>query len=238
MTFKSSVPALPALAAVLLCGCEFSHTPTGPAEHESKSVDLEKLEMARVNLQMGAGNLKIKGGSPKLVEADFTYNVPSWKPEFRYTNTGVRGDLEIRQPSTGGLHTGKSEYTWDLRLNDDVPLDLTIHFGAGEADLNLGSTSLRSVNVEMGVGELKLDLRGNPKRSYDVRVNGGVGEATVYLPKEVGIEADAQGGIGGINVTGLHKQDGRYVNDAYESAKTKIHLNIRGGVGNINLRAD
>ena len=111
-------------------------------------------------------------------------------------------------------------------------------FGAGEADLNLGSLSLRSLDVEMGVGELKLDLRGNPKRSYDVRIRGGVGEATVRLPKDVGIEADAQGGIGGINATGLRKENGRYVNDAYDSAKTKIHLNIRGGIGNINLIAE
>src|SRR5579864_1488954 len=139
MIIRSVVPAV---AAVFLLGCEFESVPTGPTHHESQSQDLDKIEMARVNLQMGAGSMNIKGGSPKFVEADFTYNVPSWKPEFRYTNTGVRGDLEIRQPSTSGMHHGHSEYTWDLRLNDDVPLDLTIHFGAGEADMNLGSMSL------------------------------------------------------------------------------------------------
>ena len=104
--------------------------------------------------------------------------------------------------------------------------------------MNLGGMSLRSLDIEMGVGELKLDLRGNPKRSYDVRIRGGVGEATVHLPKDVGIEADAQGGIGGISAPGLRKEEGRYVNDAYSSAKTKIHLNIRGGVGAINLIAE
>ncbi len=233
---RFSVPAV--LALLLLSGCEFSNAPTGPTQHESKSVDLDKLEMARVNLRMGAGNLNVRGGSSKLAEADFTYNVPSWKPEFRYTNTGVRGDLTIEQPSGGGAHTGNTEYTWDLRLNDQVPMDITAHFGAGEANMNIGSMSLRSVDIEMGVGELKLDLRGNPTRSYDVRIRGGVGEATVHLPKDVGIEADAKGGIGGINATGLHQENGRYVNDADATAKTKIHLDIRGGIGNINLIAE
>lgn len=231
--------ALPALAAFLLWGCDISNVPTGPTQHESQSVDLDKSEMARVNLRMGAGNLNIRGGSPKLVEADFTYNVPSWKPQFRYTNTGVRGDLVIEQPSNTGMHHGgKTEYTWALRFTDKVPLDLSVNFGAGEADLNLGSLSLRSVDVEMGVGELKMDLRGHPQRSFDVRIRGGVGEATVRLPNDVGIEADAQGGIGGINASGLHKEEGRYVNDAFATAKTKIHLNIRGGVGSINLIAE
>ena len=194
--------------------------------------------MARVDLRMGAGNLNIRGGSPKLAEADFTYNVPSWKPEFRYTNTGVRGELTIEQPSSGHVHSGTTNYIWDLRLNDQVPMDINAHFGAGESNMNLGSMTLRSVDIEMGVGELKLDLRGAPSRSYDVRIRGGVGEATVYLPKTVGIEADAKGGIGGVNVTGLHKENDRYVNDAAATAKTKIHLDIRGGVGNINLIAE
>jgi predicted membrane protein len=98
--------------------------------------------------------------------------------------------------------------------------------------------SLRSVKIDMGVGEVKLDLRGQPKRSYDVSLHGGVGEATIYLPKDVGIEADAKGGIGGINASGLRKQDGRYVNDAWDTAKTKIHLDVRGGVGQINMIAE
>jgi hypothetical protein len=230
--------AFPALALLLLSGCEFSDVPSGPTQHESKSVDLEKLEMARVDLRMGAGTLNIRGGSPKLAEADFTYNVPSWKPEFRYTNTGVRGELTIEQPSSGHVNGGSKTYIWDIRLNDQVPMDINAHFGAGESNMNLGSMTLRSVDIEMGVGELKLDLRGVPTRSYDVRIRGGVGEATVHLPKDVGIVADAKGGIGGVNVTGLRKEDGRYVNDAAATAKTKIHLDISGGVGNINLIAE
>ncbi len=227
------------MAAILtLCGCSFSNAPTGPTEHETRSVDLDKAEMARVNLRMGAGDLTINGGAQKFVDADFTYNVPSWKPDFRYTNTGVRGDLTIEQPSSSSTHGGNTKYNWDLKFNDGVPLDMTIRFGAGEAHLNLGSLSLRSLNVEMGVGELQLDLRGHPARSYDVVVRGGVGEATIHLPNDAGIEAEAHGGIGGISAKGLRQENGRYVNDALETAKTKIHLNISGGIGAINLIAD
>src|SRR4029077_13197893 len=108
----------------------------------------------------------------------------------------------------------------------------------GEARLNLGSMNLRSVNVEMGAGTLRLDLRGAPRKDYSVRIRGGVGEATVYLPKEVGISATASGGIGEISVTGLRKDGGRYVNDAYERATVRIRLDIEGGVGAIKLIAE
>jgi hypothetical protein len=223
--------------AACLAGCNFTNTPAGPVQRESRSVELDQTELARVGLKMSAGTLKVKGGSSKLVEADFTYNVAAWKPEVRYNNTGARGDLTIEQPVDGG-HFGDVTYIWDLRLNDQVPLDLTANLGAGEANLNLGSLSLRSLEIEMGAGELTLDLRGQPKRSYDVRIRGGVGEATVHLPTGVGIEADVQGGIGDISARGLRKEEGRYVNDALDTATVKIHLNIRGGVGSINLIAE
>src|SRR5258708_19473340 len=211
--------------AACLAGCKFTNHPTGPVEQESRSVNLDQAELTRVALKMSAGTMKVKGGSSKLMDADFTYNVAAWKPEVRYNNTGARGDLTIEQPASGG-HFGEITYIWELRFNDQVPLDFTANLGAGEAHLNLGSLSLRSLEIEMGAGELDLDLRGQPKRSYDVRIRGGVGEATVHLPAGAGIEADVQGGIGDISAQGLRKQEGRYVTDAFPPAPLHIPLTI------------
>ncbi len=117
------------------------------------------------------------------------------------------------------------------------PPSLTARVGAGEVRLDLGTLTLRSLEIEMGAGELRLDLRGHPKDDYDVRIRGGAGEATVYLPPNVGVFAKASGGLGEINVQGLRQESGHWVNDAYETAKVQIHLDIQGGVGAINLIA-
>lgn len=87
----------------------------------------------------------------------------------------------------------------------------------------------------MGVGELNLDLRGKPKRGYDVRVHGGVGEATIRLPNDVGIKAEARGGIGQIEMRGLEKRGDRWVNAGHEDADVTIHLNVAGGIGAIRV---
>lgn len=223
-----------AVAPLFLTGCVVDLAHTGPTQHETKSIEKDNSELVKVDLRMGAGEMRVEGGSKKLMDAEFSYNIPSWKPDVRYGNTGVRGYLTIEQPHTNRVG-GDMHYEWDMRLNNDVPIDLHVNFGAGEAKLDLGSLSLRSVEVEMGVGEIKLDLRGQPKRDYDVHIRGGVGEATVYLPRDVGVFANASGGIGGISVRGLRKEGGHYVNDEYERAKVKIHLDVRGGVGSINL---
>ena len=228
---------LPLAASILLAGCTVDLGPTGPPQTESRSIDLDKTEMARAELKMGAGELRVRGGSTKLMEADFRFTRPLLRPDVRYDASGFRGHLTIEEPShSSGRNHG--DYSWDVRFNDDKPLDLLVHFGAGEARMDEGSLTMRSLDVNMGVGELRLDLRGTPKHDYDVSIRGGVGEATVYLPSSAGIFADAKGGIGGIQVRGLQQRDGHYVNDAYGHAAATIRLDIRGGVGAINLFAE
>jgi len=221
----------------MLVGCTGNQTPSGPEQHESRSVDLDKAESVRVELKMPVGELNVRGDATKLVDADFTYNVPAWKPDLRYHSSPSVGDLVIEQhgPSSS---SGNAKNRWDLRFNNEVPVEFRIECGAGEARLELGRLNLRSVDVTMGAGTLALDLRGAPRQDYSVHVRGGVGEATVRLPKDVGVSATASGGLGDISVTGLHKSDDRYINDAYEHASRRIRLDIQGGVGTIKLIAE
>ena len=53
------IRALLSTAAVLaLSGCEINIEHGGPVEHATQSVDLDKSEMARVEIRMGAGELQ------------------------------------------------------------------------------------------------------------------------------------------------------------------------------------
>jgi hypothetical protein len=222
-------------AASLLVACH--KVPTIETQHESKIIELDKSEQTRVELRMGVGELKINGGSQHLAEADFTYNVEAWKPTVEYHSTGTRSDLKVSQRQNVSTE-GDTKNEWSLRLNDKVPMDISVHFGVGEAEMNLGSLALRNVDLEVGVGEVKMDLRGNPARSYDVHIKGGVGEATVRLPKSVGIIATAAGAVGDINVQGLVERNGRWINPGHESSPVIIRVDVKGGVGDIRLIAE
>ena len=229
--------AILGLAAVLLASCDIDARHVGRLEHDSRSVELGKFESARLELKMGAGELRMSGGSAKLAEADFDYNVAGWKPLFTSHISGLRADIKVEQPG-GATSFGDIEYKWGMRLNDQVPWDIVTHLGAGEAHLDLGTVALRNVEVHMGVGQLNLDLRGTPKRSFDVEVNGGVGEAQIYLPKHASISATAHGGIGEIDVQGLEKRGDRWVSPEAERSPVNIHLTANGGVGSIRIVAE
>jgi len=227
---------LAAPPVLLLLGCDVNAHHVGPIEHQAQSVDMGKFENARLELKMGAGELRLEGGSPKLVDADFAYNVPTWKPYFNAHVSGFRADVRVSQ--NGGASFGSAENTWEMKINDNVPWDIITHLGAGEAHMELGSAMLRKIEVHMGVGELRLDLRGNPKRSYDIEIHGGVGEADITLPKSAAIFATAHGGIGDISVDGLEKHGDHWVNKEAEKSPVTVRLDAHGGVGSIKIAAE
>jgi hypothetical protein len=208
----------------------------GATQTESKTVELGGAKSVQAELKMAAGDLKISGGSANLMNASFKYNVPEWKPEVSYTVEGTEGRLEIEQPGHTHTNIGGVHYSWDLHLNNNVPMELSVEMGAGNSELNLNGLSLTRLDVQVGAGNADVDLTGDWKHNLSVSIEGGVGQASISLPQEVGVRANVQGGLGSISAPGFKKDGDSYVNDAYGKSPVSIELNVQGGIGQVNLK--
>ena len=231
--------ALLVTAAVLLSSCGTQRGGTQQVremQRESRSIQAQDAQAVRSKLQMGAGELNITGGADRLMEGEFSYNVSTWKPKVSYDVSGERGELVVKQGSGGGVRLGgDARNEWDISLNDEVPTDLVVEMGAGESDLDLDSLTLTGLDLQMGAGKTTVDLTGDYAQDFDASIQGGVGEATVLLPSEVGVKAKAEGGLGKINAKGLKREGDSYVNDAYGNSGVTLSVDVQGGVGQINL---
>ena len=225
---------LSALLATCACNMGGDRESVGETQTESRTVELGGAKSVRVNVKMGAGELKVAGGSSKLMDATFTYNVARWKPEVKYSVSGDVGNLDVEQPESG--HTmGHTRYEWDLHLNNKVPTDIQVDMGAGKSTLTLGGMALKSLRVNIGAGETTVDLTGDWKNNLSAEVHGGVGKAIVRLPRDVGVHVIAHGGIGAINASGFQRQGEAYVNEAYGKSPITLNIEVEGGVGEIDL---
>jgi hypothetical protein len=224
----------PLALALLSAGC-VRREAAGPELSEDRSVPLGGAESAGVRIELAAGELRLEGGADALMDANFHYTGDAARPSVAYEVTGARGYLTVRQPPLDVVAAGNRRDLWDLRLNDRVPLDLRVNLGAGRGEFKLGGTSLRRLNVEVGAGELTIDLTGAWEQDLSAQITGGVGEATVRFPRETGVRVRARGGIGGIAARGLRRDEGYFVNDAYERPGPKLRVEITGGIGRINL---
>jgi hypothetical protein len=252
--------ALLAMVAVLLAasGCG-SGVRVGSLQTESETVELGGATAVRVEIDMGAGELDVAGGAAELLEANFAYNVAELKPEVDYGG----GTLTVRTPK---VETGIASlfdladyrYEWNLRLNDDVPMDLDVNVGAGETNLKLGSLSLTSLDVAGGAGEIMVDLSGSSsltrldvaggagaltvdltgawQNDLEATIGGGVGKRILILPRDTGVRVRVEVGIGGVDATGMTKEGEYYTNDAYGQSEATLYLDVAGGVGETELR--
>jgi hypothetical protein len=248
-----------ALALLAVSACSQKQLRVGDLKTESEAVELGDSGAVDVEIMMAAGELDVSGGAADLLSADFTYNVAELEPEVE-----LKGDkLSVLTPDVEYTGVGsfwdidEYRYEWDLRLINDVPMDMDITMGAGRANLDLGSLALLTLNletgagdvtldlsdssslsrltVEAGVGELALDLSGDWGSDLDADIQSGIGELTVLLPRDAGVRLDVGGGIGQVNTSGLKKDGDSYVNDAYGDSDVTLRLDIQAGIGKLNL---
>ena len=230
---KSTKAGVVIVAALWTVACGMG-APAGPVVREHHAVERGAAASARVEIDMGAGDLDVKSGAAMLFEGDFEFNLPALKPAIAYTVTKDTGALKVSQGSASGNY----ENRWRLSLGETTPLDLHVSLGAGDARLVLGRLSLQGLEVQLGAGDLDLDLRGTPAKSYKVTVQAGAGDTTIHLPASVGISVSTSGLIGDTNVSGLEKRDGCWANARADGSSVTIDLTVQHAVGDLKVIAE
>lgn len=230
----------------------------GDLQTKSQTIELGDDESVNVDIQMGAGELDVSGGASELLEASFTYNVAELDPRATYAD----GRLEVKESGVDeGIASlfdlGEFHNEWDLKLNEDVPMEMHVDLGAGRSNLALGALALTGLNItggagdvdldlngsqylrrldfEMGAGEVTIDLTGEWQDDLDARIQGGLGSISLRLPSDVGIIIQAETGIGDVDASGLSRDGDTYINDAYGESDVTLRIDMEGGVGKIIL---
>ncbi len=224
-------------AAMFLGACGPQRLEIGELRTETRSVDAEDAESVRANLRIALGELNVSGGADELMEADFAYNVSAWEPRVNYELGGDTGELNVEQQGLGeGIPNRDVRNEWDLRLNDDIPMDLAVQMGGGVSNLDLDSLILTGLNLDMGAGATTVDLTGDWEGDLSAVVRGAAGEVTLLLPSQTGVRVNAGTRLGRVNTDGLQKEGEAYVNGAYGDSDATLEVDVSGGVGQINLK--
>lgn len=208
----------------------------GDLQTKSQTVELDDADSVNVEIEMGAGKLDVSGGASELLEASFTSNVKELNPRATYAN----GRLEVKDSGvdigiTSLADLDEFRNDWDLKLNEDTPMDMKINLGAGPSNLALGALALTSLNINGGAGGVTIDLTGDWRNDLDARIAGGLGDLRLTLPRDVGVRIEVDTGIGTVDASGLTKDGNTYTNDAYGVSDVSLRIHIDGGVGRINL---
>lgn len=142
--------------------------------------------------------------------------------------------LEHGNITTGATRTRISYSTPNPGTCNELSLS------AGAADfraLELGNARCRSVRVTAGVGDITLGLTGawNPGTTSAVRVEMGLGSLTLRLPQDVGIRLHVQRFLASVDRSGFQRRGGDYYTANYDSAATRITLDLHATLGTVDI---
>ena len=188
-------PVLPLiLVLVLATGCARA----GEVRTERRTVELEGAESVRTDLSMKTGDILVAGGAENLMDATFTSNVPQWKPEVSYRGLALNKELTVEQPDVPGPTFGNVQNDWEILLNDEVPMDLSVSDSSGDGNLDLGSLSLKNLFLEFSSGDVAADLGGEKPLLKEVTIDSNSGDVGVDMTGDysspMGLEVDMSSG--------------------------------------------
>lgn len=154
----------------------------------------------RVELEYGAGELRVRPTEGALLyrmemryDEEHVTPVSTFDAASRTLRLGVSGRGQKRSGSGSGEGSRAS-----VELTRAVPLDLQLHFGAGEAELDLGGVRLQRLDVATGASETTIRFDApNPIAAQEVSIRSGAAELKAYnLGNSGASRFSFQGGVG------------------------------------------
>ncbi len=223
-------------SAIYLSQADRAYGITGQAFRFEQPL-LPELEQVDIEIAFGAGTLRLQGGSPYLFEGDFT--TPSWlRPRMRYKVVDGRGSLELTEEGERGRfrfsQLGK-KHSWNLKLNNEIPVTLKIQTGASSNYLDI--SSLEVTYLELETGASNNEIKFGSRSSIRTRIEAGVSRIKLFIPRSMGvrIEADTALTSNNLNKLELVKQGDVYTSSDYSTAETRLDLELEVGVSSVTV---
>lgn len=210
----------------------------GPGEVQRISESLHDAKRATIDIKAGVGEVRVGASSHNemLVEGNI-YRLPGER--ISSSATGSNGDVTYVLKSEGinfgpGVNVRAGDATWDLQLNNQVPIDLRLGTGVGKSVVDLERLNLTNLEVNFGVGESNIVLPAQGQ--FNVRVKSGIGKSVIEIPAGMEARIRATAGIGNIDVNGDFQRDGSYyLSRNFDSAQNRVEIDVNGGIGELRI---
>jgi hypothetical protein len=220
---------------------------TGVEEYtESEESGARKTTISRdgtaaleLQLRQRGGEILVGGGTDENTLLDMTAGDGISAPPYDYFSElcGNVRKVRIRGRHSFGWHGDESDYSWNVRLNREIPVALDVRNKAGRILLALGDISISSLDIRNGAGETRIDLAGYHGGNFDANIKNGVGSLVIRMPKDSNLNVRIHRGIGDTDVRGFMVEGDTYLTRTERPGAPQITCQIRQGVGSIRLEA-
>jgi len=192
---------------------------------------IENVNELETDVNFKMGSLDIRPNTKREFDGYSEYSTPFFStPDVEYRTFNNKGTLDIRTNS----HDEMNSFHWkkdrfhhesEFKLPIDIPTELEIDFGMGEADIDLTNIQVNDLNIECGMGELDLTVEAlNQVTCSEIIIEAGMGEfegngISLLRPEYISIEVGM----------------GAAILDLSDPIENDIEIEVEVGLGSIEL---
>ena len=136
------------------------------------------------------------------------------------------------------ITTGASETTIQFSEPNTIACErFETSVGAARLTIeNLGNAGCARMEVRGGVGDLTVDLTGSwGTQRNRLSITVGLGQLTIRIPTGLGVRVNLDRFLASFDRVGFSRQGGYYISDGYDSAPTKLDVDIEAVFGNVDV---
>ena len=193
------------LIGLMLVGPSLGLATSAETKQDSFSAPLDGATTAHVQVEASVGVVNVAPlmDSADLFQADISY---LGDVNFNTSDSDGQRVIELTNTYDGGMQwfsflsfIGQDDLEWNIGLNSETPLDLTVNTGTGAANLDLTPLQLTALNVNTGTGSVNLSLPAL-EASFNAIVNTGTGAVEIDIPDEAAVNLRINSGTGSVEI--------------------------------------
>ncbi len=233
-------------------------------ENSSRHTEPKSKQIKEVKTEIGflSGTLNLVAQDlSKVYSGEYKYPKEEFKPDISYTEEDKTGYLKIiaTDNSDEKKFDSNGKNKWNIKLNNKIKNNLYIKMDAGEGKFNLANSMINRFDFRMAAGDIDIDLRNTPLHELNVKaiagkvninltgkwnndlhasVTGGAGELLLIIPETTGTEVEITGLLANIYAPEFRKDGHTYTNALFGKTNNNLHIEIFGGIGDVELRME
>ncbi len=208
----------------------------GRVEIESASVDLQGASAATVKINHGAGELNLHSGAGanEIARGTFVGGL-----DQKAHRNGDRLEVRMR-PAREFLDFPffgpRSQLDWDVALNPNIPIDLSLNLGANKSTIDLSGMKITRLDLDTGASDTNVILPTSGRFSADL--DFGAASMTVTIPEGLSarIRSTVVAGDVQIDQSRFPRGGGYYQSPDYETAANAVDMTIDGGAASLKIK--
>ncbi len=243
---KSRLQLIAYATSVALMGVAFwvageSHSSGGQGSYfESTSHNIEydqSIRVLKADLRLNNTALTIRDCSDDLVSAKFDRFTR--KPAVTYQVAGDTAEITYRARKANYLGgairiDAGTDQDWYVSFSKDTPLDLTCQAEETDMHMNLSTTPVRRLSVDADETSVYIKL-SDLVPEVSVKVFGDDASLRLRVPEGIGLRISGDEYLSYLTRIGLIEYDDDLVSEGYDTASTKIDVELDDRLSSFSL---